>query len=249
MNDEVYMMVITPHPDDSEFGVSGTVARLTREGKKVVYVVCTNGDKGTSDFNMKPEELVKIREREQLAAAELLGVSDVVFLRHPDQGLEDNHEFRKELVREIRRYRPEVVVTADPYRKYMWHRDHRIAGQVALDAVFPYARDHLSYPDLLKEGLMPHNVKEMWFWASDDVNFRSDITDTFDIKLAALGCHKSQVSDIPPEMRERLMEWARWQAEGEAFELAEGFHRIEMRYPGPRRQEERQRTSPQSSGA
>jgi LmbE family N-acetylglucosaminyl deacetylase len=230
MDNQTYLMVVTPHPDDAEFGVAGTVARLTREGKKVVYVVCTNGDKGTSDRKMKPAELAKIREQEQTAAAKLLGVSDVVFLRYPDQGLEDSDKFRKALVRVIRLYQPYAVVTSDPYRKYMWHRDHRIAGQVTLDAVFPYARDHLSYPELLDEGLEPHKVREMWFWASDDINYRLDITDTFDIKLAALGCHKSQVGDIPPEMRERMREFAKMNAEGEDFELAEAFHRIEMRY-------------------
>lgn len=230
MEDQIYLMVVTPHPDDAEFGVAGTVAHLTQEGEKVIYVVCTNGDKGTSDRNMKPEELARIREQEQLAAAKLLGVSDVVFLRYPDQTLEDSNEFRKALVRVIRTYRPYVVVTADPYRKYMWHRDHRIAGQVTLDAVFPYSRDHLSYPELLEEGLQPHKVREMWFWASDDVNYRLNVTDTFDIKLAALGCHKSQVGDIPPEMRERMRDFARMNAEGEDFELAEAFHRIELRY-------------------
>jgi len=223
-------MVVTPHPDDAEFGVAGTVLRLTREGKKVVYVVCTNGDKGTDDINMKPEELVKIRQKEQLAAAKLLGVSKVEFMGYPDQGLEDTHEFRKGLVRLIRKYRPEVVVTADPYRKYMWHRDHRIAGQVVLDAVFPYARDRLSYPDLLEEGLQPHKVREVWLWASDEINYRSDVTDTFDIKMQALGCHKSQVRDIPPEMKDRMRDWARMNAEGEDFKLAEAFHRVHMRY-------------------
>ena len=230
MDYPTYLMVVTPHPDDAEFGVAGTVARLTREGKKVVYVVCTNGDKGSSDRNIEPAELAKIREKEQTAAAKLLGVSDVVFLRFPDQSLEDTDKFRKALVRVIRLYQPFAVVTADPYRKYMWHRDHRITGLVTLDAVFPYARDHLSYPELLDEGLEPHKVREMWFWGSDDINYRLDVTDTFDIKLAALGCHKSQVGDIPPEMRERMREWAKMNAEGEDFELAEAFHRIEMRY-------------------
>jgi LmbE family N-acetylglucosaminyl deacetylase len=230
MNDDVYMMVVTPHPDDAEFGVAGTVKKFTGEGKSVVYVVCTNGDKGTDDLKVRPEELAKIREQEQLAAAEVLGVREVKFLGYPDQGLEDTREFRKEIVRWIRHFRPEVVVTADPYRKYMWHRDHRITGQVVLDAVFPYARDHLAYPELLKEGLEPHKVREVWCWASDDINFRLDITDTFDIKLAALGCHASQVKDIPPEMKERMKEWARMNAEGEEFELAEAFHRVMMRY-------------------
>jgi LmbE family N-acetylglucosaminyl deacetylase len=230
MNEPVYLMVISPHPDDSEFAVAGTVARLTQEGKKVVYVICTNGDKGTSDRKMKPEKLAKIREREQRAAAKLLGVSKVVFLDYPDQSLEDTAEFRKTLVRVIRQYRPQVVATADPYRKYMWHRDHRITGQVAADAVFPYARDHLSYPDLLAEGLEPHKVREIWFWGSEEPNFRSDITATIDTKMAALGCHKSQVGDVPPEMRERMMGFARMNAKGEKFELGEAFHRVEMRY-------------------
>ncbi len=224
------MMVITPHPDDAEFGVAGTVVRWTREGKNIVYVVCTNGDKGTSDINMKPQELVKIREQEQLAAAKLIGVSEVIFLRYPDQALEDTPEFRKDIVRLIRRYQPEIVVTADPYRRYLWHRDHRITGQVVLDAIFPYARDYLSYPDLLAEGLQPHKVREVWFWAAEDPNYRSKITDTFDIKLAALGCHKSQVGNIlPPEMESRLRERAKQMAEGEDYELAEAFHRVELR--------------------
>jgi len=230
MSDEVYLMVVTPHPDDSEFGVAGTVARLTREGKQVVYVVCTNGDKGTSDRKMKPEKLAEIRQKEQLAAARLLGVKEVVFLGYPDQGLEDSHDFRRNLVRVIRRFKPFAVATADPYRKYMWHRDHRIAGMVTLDAVFPYSRDHLSYPELLDEGLEPHKVREMWFWAAEEPNYRLDITDTLDVKMAALACHQSQVGDIPPEMRNRMKDFARMNAEGEDFEYGEAFYRIQMRY-------------------
>ncbi len=224
------VMVVTPHPDDAEFGVAGTIVRWVKEGKDVVYIVCTNGDKGAKDVNIKPEDLAKTREKEQRAAAGLLGVRKVIFLRRPDQSLEDTPEFRKEIVRLIRMYRPETVVTADPYRRYLWHRDHRITGQVVLDAVFPYARDHLSYPELLDEGLQPHKVTEVLLWASsDDINYRSDITNTFDIKLKALSCHKSQVgNEISPEMTGRLREWAETMAEGEKFKLAEAFHRVEV---------------------
>ena len=227
---QAQVMVVTPHPDDAEFGVAGTVARWVKEGKEVVYVVCANGDKGTSDINMKPEKLVKIREQEQLAAAKLLGVREVIFLRHSDQSLEDTPEFRKEIVRLIRMYRPDTVVTADPYRRYIWHRDHRIVGQVTLDAIFPYARDHLAYPDLLEEGLQPHKVREVLLWAApEDINYRSDITNTYDIKVAALRCHKSQVGDNPsPERKKWLRQWAKKMAEGEDFELAEAFHRVEI---------------------
>ena len=226
-----HVMVVTPHPDDAEFGVAGTVARWTSEGKDVIYVVCTNGDKGTSNPNMKPDELVRIREQEQLAAAKLLGVREVIFLRHPDQSLEDTSEFRKEIVRLIRMYKPETVITADLYRRYIWHRDHRITSQVTLDAVFPYARDFLSYPDLLEEGLQPHKVKEVLLWGADEPNYRTDITDTFDIKIAALRCHKSQISDNPSTELERwLRERHKMLAKGEDYELAEAFYRLEIRW-------------------
>ena len=222
-------MVVTPHPDDAEYGVAGTVARWVQEGKQIVYIVCTNGDKGTSDANMEPEELAKIREKEQMAAARVLGVTEVIFLRYPDQSLEDTPEFRKALVRLIRMYKPEVMVTADPYRRYIWHRDHRITGQVTLDAIFPYARDPLSYPDLMREGLHPHKVREILLWGSENFNYKSNITDTFHLKLAALRCHESQVGHIPlQELEEWLRERHGKMAEGEEFHLAEAFHRAEM---------------------
>ena len=229
MTKQAQAMVITPHPDDAEFGVAGTVARWVAEGKSVIYVVCTSGDKGSSNPNMRPDELERIREQEQLAATKLLGVGEVIFLRYPDQGLEDTPGFRKDIVRLIRMYRPETVVTADPYRRYIWHRDHRITGQVTLDAVFPYARDRLTYPDLLEEGLEPHKVREVLLWGTEDPNYISDITDTFDIKVAALRCHRSQIGDdLSPVMAERLRQRARELAEGEDFELAEAFHRVEI---------------------
>jgi len=229
MAKQAQVMVVTPHPDDAEFGVAGTVARWTGEGKDVVYVVCTNGDKGTSDTNMKPDELARIREQEQMAAAKLLEVREVIFLRYPDQTLEDTPEFRKKIVRLIRMYQPETVVTADPYRRYLWHRDHRIAGRVTLDAIFPYARDLYSYPDLLEEGLQPHKVKEVLLWGSEDSNYRSNITDTFDIKIAALRCHKSQISDNPStRLEERMRERCKMLVQGEDYELAEAFHRVEI---------------------
>ena len=224
-----HALVVTPHPDDAEYGIAGTVARWTAEGKEVVYAVCTSGDKGTNDVKMGPEELMKTREREQLAAARLLGVREVVFLRYPDQGLEDTPEFRKDIVRLIRRFKPEIVATSDPHRRYIWHRDHRIVGRVTLDAVFPFARDHLSYPELLEEGLTPHAVKEVWCWGPEDPNYRSDISETFDLKMAALRAHDSQVGHYPsPEWEDRLRQGYRQFAEEEDFALAEAFHRVEI---------------------
>jgi len=180
-------------------------------------------------IHMKPDELARIREQEQLAAAKLLGVREVIFLRYPDQALEDTPEFRKEIVRLIRMYRPETVVTDAPYRRYIWHRDHRITSRVTLDAVFPYARDFLAYPDLLEQGLQPHKVKEVLLWGSEDANYRSNITDTFDIKIAALRCHKSQIGDnLSTGLEERMRERHKMLAQGEDYELAEAFHRVEI---------------------
>jgi len=229
MSDETYLLVISPHPDDCEFGVAGTAARLSREGKNVVYVICTNGDKGSVDMSLTSEKLVKVREKEELAAAKILGVKEVVFLGWPDQGLEDCDGFRRDLVRVIRRFKPYAVATCDPYRKYMNHRDHRIAGVVAADAVYPFARDHLSYPELLKEGLEPHSVREIWFWGTEDSNFKQDITDTIDLKLEALKCHVSQFGELPPEMKSRLREFSKMAAKDEKFGYAEAFHRVELR--------------------
>ncbi|MFC1986033.1 PIG-L deacetylase family protein [Chloroflexota bacterium] len=227
MSKQAQVVVTIPHPDDAESRMAGTVARWVREGKDVIYVVCTNGDKGTSDSNVKPEELASIREQEQLAAAKLLGVREVIFLHHPDQGLEDTPEFRKEIVRLIRMYKPDTVVTIDPYyRGYLSHRDHRITARVTLEAVFPYAGS-ISYPDLLEQGLQPHRVKEVLFCGTEDPNYYMDITDTIDIKLAALRCHKSQVRDRP-ELAEWIMQRARVSAEGQDYEFAEAFHREEI---------------------
>ena len=229
MTTQAQVMITIPHPDDAESRMAGTVARWAREGKDIIYVVCTNGNKGTNDPNMKPEELAVIREKEQLAAAKLLGVKEVIFLGHPDQGLEDTPEFRKELVRLIRIYRPDTVVTVDLYRGYLNHRDHRVTAQVTLDAVFPYASSAYSYPDLLEQGLQPHKVKEIWFCGTEDPNYYIDITDTIDIKLGALRCHKSQVGDRL-ELGERMRQQARMSAEGQDYQLAEAFHREEIEW-------------------
>lgn len=223
------ILTIIAHPDDAEFGAAGSIAAWTAEGKTVVYVVCTGGGKGTSDRKVSPADLERIRQQEQRAAASVLGVSEVVFLGMEDQGLEETREFRETLVRLIRRYRPEKVISSDPYRRYLWHRDHRIVGQVVMDALFPYARDHLAYPDLLEEGLEPHKVQEALFFGTDEVNHWIDISDTFEIKLEALICHATQIRELKMD---NLESWLRARcrrlAEGSDFTLAEAFHRVKL---------------------
>ena len=223
------VLVIVPHPDDAEFGAAGTVAKLVRSDKRVVYIICTNGDKGTSDRQMQPEKLSEVRQAEQRAAAKILGVSEVIFMGYHDQELEYTPEFRKQLVRLIRQYRPQTVITVDPYQRYLWwHRDHRICGEVAMDAIFPYARDHLAYPDLLEEGLEPHKVIELLLMNSESINYRVDITEVYDIKMAAVAAHKSQMAGMTQERIEWLRQRFREIARDEEYELGEGFHRVDM---------------------
>jgi len=223
------VLVIMAHPDDPEFSAGATIARLAREGKRVVYVICTAGDKGSADRTMTPARLVEIRMAEQRAAAAVLGVDDVVFLGHPDQALLADDTLRKELVRLIRDYRPDLVITHSPYQRYIWwHRDHRQCGEAAMDAVFPYARDHMAYPDLLAKGFEPHKVNEVWLAGAEDANYKSDIGGTFGLKVDAIKCHKSQVETDFLARIDRLKARASAAAEGEEFLMAEAFRRVEI---------------------
>lgn len=224
MTEHAHVLVTTPHPDDAETRFAGSVARWTRQGKNVVYVVISNGDKGTNDPAISPEELVAIREKEQLAAAEILGIKEVVFLRYPDQGLENTLELRRDIVRQIRIFKPETVVTVDPHGRYMDHRDHRIGGYATVEAVYPAAGSAYAFPELLDEGLKPHRVREMLFSGRMQNNYFEDITDTVDIKVSAIRCHRSQVGDRP-DFGEMLKDRARIVAQDLGFEYAEGFYR------------------------
>jgi LmbE family N-acetylglucosaminyl deacetylase len=227
MTDRADILVVTPHPDDAETRSAGSIARWVREGRSVVYVVCTNGDKGTGDRNIEPSDLANLREREQLAAARVLGVSEVIFLHHPDQQLEDTPSFRKEIVKIIRSYRPDTIITVEPSERYMSHRDHRKTGLVTIEAVLPAGTNTPAYSDLTEQGLRPHRVKQLLICGFEGHDYRVNITDTFDTKVEALKCHKSQVGDRP-EFYHFMRERARVEAETEDYELAEAFHRVEV---------------------
>ena len=225
-------LVVIPHPDDAEGWCGGTIAKWIMEGAEVNYVLCTDGGKGTDDPEVTSEELAVIREKEQLDAASTLGVREVTLLHHPDGELEDTREFRKEVVRAIRRFRPDIVVCPDPYRRNsFWHRDHRITGQVTTDAVFPYSRDYLHFQELFKEeGLEPHKTGMVLFWAADVPDTFIDISDSLDKKAKGLLCHNSQISRHPGrDIGESVRETARQAAEGSDYEYAEAFRKIEFR--------------------
>ena len=226
-NDYSTYMWVVAHPDDAEFSSAGTIARLTREGKRVVIIQVTSGDRGTTDRSHPPETLARLRESEEQEAARRLGVSEVIFLREPDGHVMPTVELREKIVRMIRTYRPDVIVTHDPFRPYALHPDHRAVGQVTHDAVYPLARDHLYFPEHLEAGLEPHKTAEIWYFGSDSPDVFVDITDTFDAKIHALKAHVSQVGD-GDSLDERLRERSRELAKDQPFDLAEAFKSVRM---------------------
>ena len=189
------VLIFSPHPDDSELGCGGTVSKWASMGSEVNYVICTNGDKGSNDPDIDSVNLACLRSDETKNASKVLGVKNLIELGYEDGFLEDTAEFREQIVKIIRIYKPQVVMVTDPVRHDFYvHRDHRIAGQVVLDALFPYARDRLYYPQHENEGIYPHKVKNIMFWGSEEPNSFVDITGHTDSKIEALLKHKSQIS-------------------------------------------------------
>jgi LmbE family N-acetylglucosaminyl deacetylase len=194
------VLVVVAHPDDAEFMAAGTLAKWAREGKEINYVVCTAGDKGTSDPNLAPAALAEIRRREQREACDRVGAKELVFLGYEDGVLQNTLQLRRDVVRMIRRFKPDVVVCQDPTARwsaqgYLNHADHRAAGDATLDAVYPSARDPHVFADLLTEGLHPHKVREVYVGGTNSPDVWIDITETIDAKIHALRAHVSQVGD------------------------------------------------------
>jgi LmbE family N-acetylglucosaminyl deacetylase len=194
---------VAAHPDDLEFGVAGTVAAYVAQGAKAYYFILTDASKGTADRNLTGQKLTEIRRAEQREAAKILGVSDVFFGNYEDGALEVTQDLKRSIVRVIRQVKPDVVLTMDPTfvysveRGFVNHTDHRVAGLATLDAVYPLARDHLTFPELLTdEGLEPHKVKTVLLTHFDQHNFYVDITATMETKLNALAAHASQIPDM-----------------------------------------------------
>lgn len=223
-------MFIFAHPDDIEFGSAGTAAKWARHGAEVTYVVLTDGNIGSHEEGMTAEKLADIRRREQAAAAEVAGAA-CIFLGEPDGLLQPTPELRKKLVRLIRQYKPNIVVCGDPnfyYSDgYINHPDHRNAGQVALEAVFPSADSPLIFPELIAEGYPPHKVNYVYIsFGRREANLYIDITETFAVKIEALKKHESQLKDWDPT--ERMQEWAGQTGRKVGYKYAEGFYKITL---------------------
>lgn len=223
--------VIFAHPDDAEFGSAGTSAKLVAEGKEVFYVVVTDGSKGSSDPDMTPADLVALRQQEQCDAAQVIGVSDVSFLGFEDGMLEATIPVKKAVVEAIRKYKPDVVICPSPERNLeqnvrVQHPDHLAVGEAALAAIYPLARDRMTFPDLLAKGLEPHAVAETWVTGTTTPDFFVDITDHLDTKVRALKAHVSQVGTRAVE--EWMPERARQVGAEHGMEYAEAFKRIQI---------------------
>jgi LmbE family N-acetylglucosaminyl deacetylase len=224
------ILVVMAHPDDVDFGAAGSVALWSDSGIEVAYCIATDGDAGGSDRSISRADMAAIRQREQREAAEVVGVSDVTFLGFPDGRLYADLELRKAITREIRRVRPDRVVTQSPERNwariYASHPDHLAAGEAAICAVYPDARNPFAFPELLEEGLEPHTVPELWIMATERADRVVDTTEYFEAKLAALRSHRSQVGD-GDHLSDLLTNWMSGTALAAGLpdgRLAEAFH-------------------------
>jgi LmbE family N-acetylglucosaminyl deacetylase len=226
------VLSIHAHPDDQEFTVAGTLAKWARAGSEVVTVCLTRGEAGSNKStpaDMTRERLAKIREEEQRAACRVLGISEVVFLGYTDGELAPSIEMRRELTRLVRRYRPDAVVTGDPTvrfygTRYMNHPDHRVASDVALDAVFPSAETRFIFPELLDERLAPHHVPAVWLFGPNRSDTFVDISATLELKIRALREHRSQMGDWDPAPM--IRGWAREQGKPRRLRAAESYLRL-----------------------
>src|SRR3954447_25089120 len=222
-------MVIMAHPDDADFGPAATAARWIDDGSEGWLVCCTSGDAGADDWQTDPLELAEVREREQRAAAETVGYAGVSFLHQPDGALANDLALREQLVREIRTFRPDAVVTIDPETVFhsdggVNHTDHRAAGLAAVDAVYPAARNAMAFPWLARDGLEPWTVRRLYLSWSNSPTAWVDVTGTLDRKLAALREHSSQLR-TPEVLEERILEWAREEGASIGVDAAEA-HRV-----------------------
>jgi LmbE family N-acetylglucosaminyl deacetylase len=225
-------MSIHAHPDDQEFTVGGTLAKWARAGCEIITVCITSGGAGSNKYtppDMTRRALVAIREEEQREAGRILGVKDTIFLGHEDGMLEPSIALRKELTRLIRRFQPEAVLTGDPSMRfygstYMNHPDHRVAADVALDAVFPSAGTRLIFPELLDVGLEPHEVHQVYIHGAERPDTYVDISEVLDVKVAALRAHKSQMGEWDP--KEMITQWAREQGKRRKLAAAEAYRRM-----------------------
>jgi len=225
-----WFMVIAAHPDDAEFGPAGTAAGWIEAGSIGWLVCCTSGDQGGEDPDADPFELAALREREQRAAASLIGYAGVSFLHQPDGALANDLALREMLVREIRTFRPDAVLATDPETLFYGdggvnHADHRAAGMAAVDAVYPAARNPMAFPGLARSGLASHKVRRLYLFWSNYPTAWVDISVSIERKLLALHEHASQIRDFEG-LDGRIREWAAAEGARMGVAAAEGLRLV-----------------------
>lgn len=218
------VMVMAAHPDDPEFACAATVARWADEGKEIYYCLATSGNAGTHDEHITSAELAATREEEQRHACQILGVKDVIFLRHDDGTLVNDLALRREFALVLRRYQPDAVVTIDPWRHYQLHPDHRAAGQAALDAIYS-ARERLVFSDQLGPGIACCRPKVAFLFWTENADYWVDVSGTIDRRIAAVKAHASQVNHRN-DLEERIRHITREQGEKQGMAYAEGFKKL-----------------------
>lgn len=228
------ILVILAHPDDPDFFCGATLARWVQQGHEVRYCLLTKGQKGSQDVHASPEKLGELRVQEQTAAAAAIGVKSVEFLEYMDGEVFPDLEMRRQIVRVIRKWQPDILVGCDPQNLFpgdnrINHPDHRAAGQAVVDAAFPAAGSPMFFPELiLEENLPAHNVEELWLSATSNPNFKLDVTDNFADKLRALHCHRSQIGEVAAFDEHMRSRWSKDPATGEE-RYYETFRRIILR--------------------
>ena len=217
-------LVIGAHPDDNEFGAGGTIAKLVRQGWQATFIICTNGNKGSHDPGMSSYRLSEVREAEQLAAAQALGVERVIFLRNNDGELEPTPALRSEIALYIRHFKPHFVFTHDPWKHYMLHPDHRAVGFATIEGIVS-ARDHLFLPGVSQIGFGVWRPQALFLWAAEQPDYVEDISGTLDQKIAALAEHHSQL-DENSGWTERVRNRALEVGQAEGFAAGESFRKL-----------------------
>ena len=232
MKNKKKFLVFSPHPDDLDFGCSGTAAKLVEQGNEVVYCIITNGEKGTQKISQSKKEMVAIREKEQKSAGKVVGVNKVIFLKQPDGDLENTKKLRKSITEVIRKIKPNIIISFDPSNHrfdnfYRYHRDHRVAAEAVFDAIYPAVGSEVFFPELLQKNILPHQIDEVWFFAPERPNYYVNIAKTIDRKIEALKQHKSQIKD-PVGLEKSMRDWAKMIGKKKKMPYAESFRKVSL---------------------
>ncbi|MDO8435874.1 MAG: PIG-L deacetylase family protein [bacterium] len=226
-------LAISAHPDDLDFTCAGTISKMAQENNEVFYLIISDGSKGSHKVKFSSKKLAKIRQTEQKRAANVLGVNNVFFLGLKDGEIENTQFLRKKIVQIIRKVKPEIILSFDPANHsfdnpHRFHRDHRQTAEAVFDSIYPAAGSASFFPELLKQGYQPHQIKEIWFFATEKPNKFIDITQTIDKKIEALSQHSSQIADLKA-IENKVRAWSKIAGKKKGYRYAEFFRMLKFK--------------------